>query len=350
MNVSSSWPAVRGGLLALGAAVLFGASAPLVQRWGAGAGSLATAACLYGGAAAAGAALRSRVTREARVRPADVPRLLWMAAFGAALGPVLLAWGLQRTSAISASLMLTLEAAFTALLARLWYSEAIGLRVGTGLAALTLGGMALAIDGERSGPVALLGLLAVLAATLAWGVDNALSRPLSARDPGQVVMLKALLGASATAVLAAVSGDTWPAPWSLVGLLALGAGGYGLSLRLYLLAQRAFGATRTASVFALAPFIGALLAIAMGERNASPWIWAGSGLMLAGIGLHLSERHAHEHLHLAMEHEHAHRHDDAHHEHSHVPMPDGAHSHWHHHATFAHGHAHAPDEHHLHTH
>jgi hypothetical protein len=41
-------------------------------------------------------------------------------------------------------------------------------------------------------------------------------------------------------------------------LLAVGAIGYGLSLRFYLLVQRAFGAARTGSVFAFAPFIGAL--------------------------------------------------------------------------------------------
>ena len=38
-------------------------------------------------------------------------------------------------------------------------------------------------------------IAAVLLATAAWGVDNTLSRALAERDPGQVVMAKALLGA-----------------------------------------------------------------------------------------------------------------------------------------------------------
>ena len=50
---------------------------------------------------------------------------------------------------------------------------------------------------------------------------------------------------------------------------AIGATGYGLSLRLYLLVLRAFGAARTGSVFAFAPVIGALLAIALGDRSLS---------------------------------------------------------------------------------
>ena len=40
-----------------------------------------------------------------------------MAGTGAVIGPVALAWDLQHTSGSSASLMLTLEAVFTAVLA-----------------------------------------------------------------------------------------------------------------------------------------------------------------------------------------------------------------------------------------
>ncbi|MEP7283480.1 MAG: EamA/RhaT family transporter, partial [Rubrivivax sp.] len=55
MPTAASMPALRGGLLALLAAVLFGVSTPLVQRFGAGVGAFTTAALLYAGAAAAGA-------------------------------------------------------------------------------------------------------------------------------------------------------------------------------------------------------------------------------------------------------------------------------------------------------
>ena len=55
-----------------------------------------------------------------------------------------------------------------------------------------------------------LGLLAVLLATVAWGVDNTLSRGLAERDPSQVVMAKASLGAAATACLAVAWGEPLP--------------------------------------------------------------------------------------------------------------------------------------------
>ena len=100
MNISSPMnrlpphlPAARGGLLALIAAALFGIGTPLVQAFGSGVGAFATAALLYAGAAVAGALLRQRVEREARVVRGDFSRLLAMAAAGAVVGPVALAWG-----------------------------------------------------------------------------------------------------------------------------------------------------------------------------------------------------------------------------------------------------------------
>jgi drug/metabolite transporter (DMT)-like permease len=341
---------VRGALLALTAAVLFGISTPLVQRFGSGVGAFATAALLYVGAAAAGALLRQRVEQEARILSGDFPRLLAMAAAGAVIGPVALAWGLQRTSATSASLMLTLEAVFTAVLAWWMYRESMDRRVRTAMLMLVLGGVLLIVNQGRVSGAGLWGLLAVLLATAAWGVDNTLSRALAERDPGQVVLAKALVGAAATSILAAASGESLPTLDAALGLLAVGATGYGLSLRFYLLAQRAFGAARTGSVFAFAPFIGAALAVALGDQTFGWLMAAGSVLMLAGVVLHLAESHGHEHRHEPMEHEHAHRHDDGHHDHVHDPMPTGAHSHRHRHDSRRHVHPHVPDAHHAHHH
>ena len=343
-------PALRGGLLALLAATLFGVSTPLLQRAGAGVGALSTAALLYAGAAVVGALSRRPAHREARLQRSDLPRLLAMAAFGAVIGPVALAWGLQRTSGTSASLMLTLEALFTAVLAWRLYHETMDRRVWAAMALLLAGAIVLVLDQQRGGGTQLWGLLAVAVATAAWGVDNTLSRGLAERDPSQVVMAKGTLGAGATALLALSLAEPLPSPAAALGLFAIGATGYGLSLRFYLLAQRAFGAARTGSVFAFAPFIGAALALVLGDRSGSGWMAVGSALMLAGVVLHLAESHGHEHKHEATEHEHAHRHDDGHHDHRHEPMPEGAHSHRHRHEPLRHVHAHVPDAHHGHRH
>jgi drug/metabolite transporter (DMT)-like permease len=337
-------------MLALLAAALFGISTPLVQQFGVGLGAFSTAALLYAGAAAVGMLSRQPIEREARLRRSDLPRLLAMAGFGAVVGPVALVWGLQNTSGTSASLMLTLEALFTAVLAWRLYRETMDGRVWAAMALLLAGGMVLVLDQGRAGGAQLWGLLAVLLATAAWGVDNTLSRALAERDPGQVVMVKALLGASATLSIAVFLGEPLPSAGAALALFAVGATGYGLSLRFYLLAQRAFGAARTGSVFAFAPFIGAALAVAMGDRSVSGWMSLGSVLMLAGVVLHLAESHGHEHAHEELAHEHAHRHDDGHHNHAHDVMPTGEHSHRHQHEPLRHAHAHVPDAHHGHRH
>lgn len=343
-------PAIRGAALALLAALLFGLSTPLLQRLGQGLGAFSTAALLYAGAALVALVLRQPAHREARLQRSDTKRLLAMAATGAVIGPVALAWGLQHTSGASASLMLTLEALFTAVLARQLYGETMDRRVWLAMALLLAGGLALVLDQGLAGGAQLLGLLAVLGATAAWGLDNTLSRGVADRDPGQVVLAKASLGALATGVLALLAREPLP-PWgAALGLLAVGATGYGLSLRFYLLAQRAFGAARTGSVFAFAPFIGALGAFALGDRSASTIMLLGGGLMLAGVVLHLAESHQHQHAHEALDHEHAHRHDDGHHQHSHASMPVGPHSHAHHHEPEVHSHPHVPDSHHHHSH
>src|SRR5581483_177326 len=110
-------------------------------------------------------------------------------------------------------------------------------------------------------------------------------RSLAERDPGQVVSGKSVLGALVTGALAVAFREPLPGWGAAVSLLLIGASGYGLSLRLYLLAQRAFGAARTGSVFAFAPFIGALLAIALGDRSLSWGMAAGGALMLSGVAL-----------------------------------------------------------------
>ena len=337
-------------MLALFSALMFGVTTPLVQRFGHGVGSFATASLLYTGAAVVGLASRSR--DEATLRREHLRRIVAIAVLGAGIAPAALAWGLGRTSGTAASLMLNLEAVFTIVLARALYAEHVGRRVAIAAGLLALGGGLLVFDhraGGTSGSAPSLGLVAVAVAALAWALDNALAKPLSSVDPAAVVAAKGALGATFSACVSLALGEAWPALLPLVGLVVVGGAGYGLSLRLYLKAQRALGAGRTASVFAAAPFCGGLLAWALGEPAGLYAVAAGI-LMAIGLALHITERHEHQHAHDALEHEHAHRHDDAHHDHAHDPMPEGEHTHVHHHGTMAHRHPHVPDLHHGHPH
>lgn len=348
-------PLRRGSLLALAAAVSFGATTPLVERAGREGGPLGTAALLYLGASLLSFALR-RFTRDGSLR-AGIPigrgslvRLALMSLLGAALAPALLAWGLQRAGALSGSLLLNFEAVFTVLLARALYREAIGRRVALALAAIAAGGAVLALAQTREASIGLVGSSAVLGATLAWALDNTLSRGLAEHEPVAIVALKGGAGALLTGSLALATREPVPPPGAALLLLLCGATGYGLSLQLYLLAQRAIGAARTGSIFAVGPFVGAGLAALAGTRGLGLETVLAAGLFGLGVTLHVTERHHHRHVHPALAHEHPHRHDDDHHDHLHDPPVTGEHSHWHHHTTLAHAHEHGPDLHHDHTH
>jgi drug/metabolite transporter (DMT)-like permease len=332
------------------AALLFGSTAPLVKHASVGAGPLASGALLYLGAAIAAAAglVLNRNRAEAPIRGRQVPALLATALVGGLVAPALLVLGLQRANAASGSLLLALEAPLTVLLARLVYGEHIGRRA-AGAAVLVFAG-ALLVAGPGQAGLALGGGLLVGAATLAWAVDNIVSRGLADRDPLMVVLGKGGIGGAAAALAALARGEPWPAPVGTALLLVAGGLGFGVSLQLYLRAQRLMGAARTASVFSLAPFLGTATAFALG----APWpgwsLAAAAAVMGAGVWLHASERHEHLHEHGEIEHEHLHTHDDLHHDHHHDPMPAGPHSHVHRHGRVVHSHPHSEDSHHRHSH
>jgi drug/metabolite transporter (DMT)-like permease len=338
-----------GGVLALASAAAFGATTPMVQRFGRGLGPFTTAALLYGGAALFSALPRAQRERE-RLRRSDLPRLVLVASLGAVVAPVALAWGLQRTSGVSASLLLNLEAVFTVLLARALWSEPIGARAAGALVAMTAGGAVLVVTAPSSRASAGWGALAVVGATLAWAADNAVGRPLADRDPTRVVLAKGVLGATASAALGVAFGEAPPASQAAVGLALCGALGYGASLALYLRAQREIGAARTGSIFSVAPFVGAAIAWAIGQGSAGLATLAAGGLFVGGLWLHLTERHDHVHTHGAVEHDHAHSHGDLHHDHGHDVYPSGEHSHPHRHDPTTHVHPHGLDLHHRHRH
>jgi drug/metabolite transporter (DMT)-like permease len=270
--------------------------------------------------------------------------------FGAAIAPACLAWGLQRAGALATSLLLNLEAAFTVGLARVVYREPVGGRVVAASSLMIAGGSLLALRTAGAGGGALLGTVAIAAATLAWALDNTLTRPLADLDPRGVVFWKALLGSGISCAVALALRDAWPELSSGAALVVCGASGYGLSLRLYLRAQRVLGAARTGSLFAFGPFVGAVIAAVSGDRAGGRLVAAAAACFLAGVWLHATERHGHPHRHAAEEHEHAHRHDDGHHTHVHDPPVVGWHSHPHIHEPLEHDHPHAVDVHHRHEH
>jgi hypothetical protein len=151
--------------------------------------------------------------------------------------------------------------------------------------------------------------------------------------------------------LAAITGSAWPATGAVVGAAGVGFLGYGVSLVLFVLGLRHLGTARTSAYFSAAPFIGAMLSIALVGEAVTVQLVLARLLMGVGLYLHLAERHEHEQLHGEVEHEHRHMHDE-HHQHVHEPNdpPGEPHTHRHRHTRLRHSHPHYPDPHHQHGH
>lgn len=359
MKVSTGENRRRGVGLALSAAVLFGASAPFAKLLLTESAPQLLAGLLYlGSGVGLGIVwLRARrstgASRETQLTRCDIPWLAGAIVFGGMLGPLLLMIGLTRTPASGASLLLNLEGVFTALFAWFVFRENFDRRIALGMLAIVAGGAVLSWEGRLSwGGIG--GPLAVAGACLCWAIDNNLTQKVSTGDPVQITMLKGLAAGSVNTVIALLLGASWPATPRIVAALVLGFLSYGVSLVFFVLALRHLGTARTAAYFSTAPFVGALLSIAIYRERPTALLMVGAALMGLGVWLHFTEQHEHQHRHDAMEHDHAHVHDQ-HHQHMHAPSDPPVtdptpHTHWHRHARLVHSHPHYPDIHHRHTH
>ena len=347
---SHLWPGVP---FALGAAVLFGASTPLSKFFLGSIDPWMLAGILYLGAGFGLFAVRmflrasGRETTEATLVRAEYPWLALVVVVGGIIGPLLLMFGLSRTSASQASLLLNLEGLATMGIAWLVFRENVDRRLLVGAFAILCGAVLLAWDGVQFSFD--IGGLLIAGACLAWGIDNNLTRKLSSADPVQIATIKGLVAGSVNLLLALGVGAEFPS-FGIIGAAAIvGFFGIGVSLVMFMLGLRHLGTARTGAYFSLAPFIGAVLAILLLQEPATLQLAIAGTLMAIGLWLHLAERHEHEHVHNELEHEHRHMH-DAHHSHTHEGEVTEPHSHWHRHKPKRHKHPHYPDLHHRHTH
>ncbi len=168
-------------------------------------------------------------------------------------------------------------------------------------------------------------------------------------DPVVIAMLKGLVAGIVNVGLALAAGASFPPLQALGAAAAVGFFGIGVSLVLFILALRHLGTARTGAYYSFAPFIGALLAIAILGESLTLKLAVAGLLMGVGLWLHLSERHEHLHDHEGLDHEHSHDHDN-HHQHHHDGPVTEPHSHWHLHEPGRHSHPHYPDLHHRHSH
>ena len=200
-------------------------------------------------ALAAGLAL-APFLRGFQLKKKDAWRIGAMTFLGGALAPALILYGLERTTAVHAGLILTLELVATGILAFLFLHERITLRHGLGLVALLAAAVCVAFASTGSGSSTPVGLLLIGLSALAFSLDNAVSTTLTgAYKPWHLIAVKSL-GATVPLGIAwlLVQGQmpqTW-IDWLL--LVGVGVVGVGASSVLFYIALQSIGAARTAAI------------------------------------------------------------------------------------------------------
>jgi drug/metabolite transporter (DMT)-like permease len=341
---------------ALASAFLFGAGTPLAKGLLGQVSPWLLAGLLY-----AGSGLGLLAYRLFRKLP--TPRLargesLWLLAAvvcGGGVAPVLLMFGLTGMAASHASLLLNAEAVLTTLLAWALFKEHLGRRIVLGMALIVAGALLLSWP-QGGGDVGLQAdelwpAMAVVLACAFWALDNNFTRKVALNDASWIACVKGMSAGVTNLGLAFVLGANVPPVASISAAMVVGFLAYGVSLALFVVALRYLGASRTGAYFSTAPFVGALISIALFAEPVSWQLGAASALMGLGVWLHLTEYHTHQHQHRAQRHTHLHVHDE-HHLHDHAPGVDidQPHAHTHDHQPITHDHPHYPDAHHRHGH
>ena len=271
-------------LAALLAACLYALSTPCSKVLLAHVAPNVMAALLYLGAGIGMAALtgvRAAVRRgpsdEALLERSDAPYVVAMVLLDIA-APILLMAGLANAAPENVSLLNNFEIVATAVIAFLAFRERVAPRVWAGIATITASCALLSL-GDSDALSFSSGSLMVLAACLCWGVENNCTSRLSEKDPAQVVVVKGLGSGAGALAAALLAGDAAPALVDAVAALTLGFVAYGLSIFLYVYAQRGLGAARTSAYYAVNPFVGAALSLVLFRTVPGPTFLLALALM-----------------------------------------------------------------------
>lgn len=344
-------------VFAVASAVLFGMGTPFAKLLLGDLPPVALAGLLYLGALV-GLSLYDifrRITSDqqevskSRLGRNDAPWLAGAIVAGGIVAPISLMTGLTMISGFSASLLLNLEGAATAIIATMLFKEHLGRRIVLVILCMTAAGVLLSWNPEED-VFAVTGPLLLIVAAVGWGLDNNFTRNICGKDPVQIAQIKGLVAGCTSIALALALGWNVRISSDIIWALVLGSLSYGASLVLFVLALQGLGASRTGAFFTLGPFVGAAVSVVLLNESLGWIMLPAAVLMLGGVVAMLYERHSHVHQHEEMTHVHLHSHGDFSHNHCHPDPVREPHVHEHTHLAEDHYHPHWPDIHHRHAH
>ena len=282
-----------GIFLAILAAALYAINSPLSKILLDYMPSTLMAGFLYLGAGA-GMAVIALIRKAAKIRSteekltkSDLPYTIAMVVLDIA-APIFLLLGLSYTTAANASLLNNFEIVATTVIALMIFKEKVSPRLWAGILFVTLSCALLSVEDISSLRFSF-GSLFILLACVCWGFENNCTRKISSKDPLQIVLLKGIFSGLGSVIIGLCIGERVTVLWSLFAVLVVGFVAYGLSIFLYVYAQRRLGAARTSAYYAIAPFIGTLLSLVIFREMPHYTYFIALGLMMIGAWLCASD-------------------------------------------------------------
>lgn len=294
---------IRAILLALLAAAFYAVNMPLSKLLLKDVGPTMMAALLYLGAGV-GVGILSMINRRdsaksEKLNRSDLPYVLGMIALDIA-APIFLMLGLRSGTSANAALLGNFEIVATTLIALIAFREAVTPRLWAAIGLIAAASALLSFEGGESLRFSV-GSLLVLLATLCWGLENNCTRKISDKSAYEIVVLKGIFSGTGSLLIALFIGEGLPDIAHIAGAMLLGFVAYGLSIFMYVRAQHTLGAARTSAYYAVNPFIGALLSLALLREPLSKTYLVALAVMAAGSALvvadTLARRHTHPHAH-----------------------------------------------------
>lgn len=239
------------------------------------------------------------------------------------LAPILLMLGIRYGSAANASLLGNFEIVATTMIAFFLFREGVSRKLAAAIGLITLSSIILSFEGGESMHFSI-GSIYVLLAASCWGLENNCTRKISEKSSYQIVTIKGLFSGAGSFVIAVILGEKIPDPAHILMIMLLGYVAYGLSIFLYVRAQKDLGASRTSAYYALNPFIGAFLSfLLLGEALTLSYM-AALIIMVAGTVLVVMDTMVRHHMHMHT-HTFTHTHDGTTHTHTVVHSHDHDH-------------------------
>ncbi len=230
---------------------------------------------------------KGSVPPEEKLDKTDLPYTVAMVALDIA-APICLLFGLNQTAAANASLLNNFEIVATAAIALLVFKEAISPRLWLGIGFVTASCILLTFE-DLSAFRFSVGSVFILLAAVFWGIENNCTRKLSDKDPLIIVLLKGVFSGGTSLIIALIIGERAANLWSVFAVLSVGLVAYGLSIFVYVYAQRFLGAARTSAYYAVAPFIGTAISLVIFKGQPGLQFFIALGLMAVGAFLSSSD-------------------------------------------------------------